>query len=107
MRGNHNAVIVLMKNRYSVLKKPLITEKSNIMKEELNQIAFAVDPRANKIEIKEAVTKLFNVKVLKVRTINMLGKRKRLGRSEGKKSDWKKAVVTLKEGERIDFFEGV
>jgi len=107
VRGNHNAVIVLMKNRYSVLKKPLITEKSNIMKEELNQIAFAVDPRANKIEIKEAVTKLFNVKVLKVRTINMLGKRKRLGRSEGKKSDWKKAVVTLKEGERIDFFEGV
>ena len=107
MRGNHNAVIVLMKNRYSVLKKPLITEKSNIMKEELNQIAFAVDPRANKIEIKEAVKKLFNVQVLKVRTINMLGKRKRLGRSEGKKSDWKKAVVTLKEGERIDFFEGV
>ena len=107
MRGNHNAVIVLMKNRYSVLKKPLITEKSNIMKEELNQIAFAVDPRANKIEIKEAVAKLFNVKVLKGRTLNRLGKRKRLGRSEGKKSDWKKAVVTLKEGERIDFFEGV
>ena len=107
MRGNHNAVIVLMKNRYSVLKKPLITEKSNIMKEELNQIAFAVDPRANKIEIKEAVKKLFNVQVLKVRTINMLGKKKRLGRSQGKKSDWKKAVVTLKEGERIDFFEGV
>ena len=96
-----------MKNRYSVLKKPLITEKSNLMKEELNQIAFAVDPRANKIEIKEAVKKLFNVKVLKVRTINMLGKKKRLGRSQGKKSDWKKAVVTLKEGERIDFFEGV
>jgi len=107
VRGNHNAVIVLMKNRYSVLKKPLITEKSNIMKEELNQIAFAVDPRANKIEIKEAVKKLFNVQVLKVRTINMLGKKKRLGRSQGKKSDWKKAVVTLKEGERIDFFEGV
>jgi large subunit ribosomal protein L23 len=77
------------------------------MKEELNQISFAVDPRANKIEIKEAVKKLINVHVLKVHTINMLGKRKRLGRSEGKKSDWKKAVVTLKEGERIDFFEGV
>jgi large subunit ribosomal protein L23 len=107
VRGNHNEVIVLMKNPYSVLKKPLITEKSNIMKEELNQISFAVDPRANKIEIKEAVKKLFNVHVLKVRTFNMLGKRKRLGRSEGKKSDWKKAIVTLKEGERIDFFEGV
>ena len=96
-----------MKNPYSVLKKPLITEKSNVMKEELNQIAFAVDPRANKIEIKEAVQKIFNVHVLKVRTFNLLGKRKRLGRSEGKKSDWKKAIVTLKEGERIDFFEGV
>jgi large subunit ribosomal protein L23 len=107
VRGNHNEVIVLMKNPYNILKKPLITEKSNVMKEELNQIAFAVDTRANKIEIKDAVKKLFNVHVLKVRTFNMLGKRKRLGRSEGKKSDWKKAIVTLKEGERIDFFEGV
>ena len=96
-----------MKDPYSVLKRPLITEKSNLMKDELNQIAFEVDRRANKIEIKEAVKKLFNVHVIKVRTFTMLGKRKRMGRSEGKKSDWKKAIVTLKEGERIDFFEGV
>ena len=96
-----------MKDPYSVLKRPLITEKSNLMKDELNQIAFEVDRRANKIEIKEAVKKLFNVHAIKVRTFNMLGKRKRMGRSEGKKSDWKKAIVTLKEGERIDFFEGV
>ena len=96
-----------MKDPYSVLKRPLITEKSNLMKDEFNQIAFEVDRRANKIEIKEAVKKLFNVHVIKVRTFNMLGKRKRMGRSEGKKSDWKKAIVTLKEGERIDFFEGV
>ena len=96
-----------MKDPYSVLRRPLITEKSNLMKEEFNQIAFEVDRRANKIEIKEAVKKLFNVHVVKVRTFTMLGKRKRVGRSEGRTSSWKKAIVTLKEGERIDFFEGV
>jgi large subunit ribosomal protein L23 len=96
-----------MKDPYSVLRRPLITEKSNLMKEEFNQIAFEVDRRANKIEIKEAVKKLFNVHVVKVRTFTMLGKRKRMGRTEGRTSNWKKAIVTLKEGERIDFFEGV
>ena len=96
-----------MKDSYSVLKRPLITEKSNLMKEELNQISFEVDRRANKIEIKEAVKKLFNVNVVKVRTFTMIGKRKRMGRTEGRTSNWKKAIVTLKEGERIDFFEGV
>jgi large subunit ribosomal protein L23 len=96
-----------MKDPYSVLRRPLITEKSNLMKEEFNQIAFEVDRRANKIEIKEAVKKLFNVHVVKVRTFTMLGKRKRVGRTEGRTSSWKKAIVTLKEGERIDFFEGV
>lgn len=96
-----------MKDSYHILKKPLITEKSNLMKEALNQIAFEVDKKANKIEIKEAVEKLFKVHVIKVHTINMLGKRKRLGRSQGKKPDWKKAIVTLKAGEQIDFFEGV
>ena len=96
-----------MKDPYSVLRRPLITEKSNLMKEEFNQIAFEVDRRANKIEIKEAVKKLFNVNVIKVRTFTVLGKRKRVGRTEGRTSSWKKAIVTLKEGERIDFFEGV
>lgn len=96
-----------MKDTYRILRKPLITEKSNQMKESLNQIAFEVDKRANKIEIKNAVVKLFNVHVIKVRTFMVLGKKKRVGKSLGKKSDWKKAVVTLKAGERIDFFEGV
>ncbi len=96
-----------MKDTYRILRKPLITEKSNQMKESLNQIAFEVDKRANKIEIKNAVVKLFNVHVIKVRTFMVLGKKKRMGKSLGKKSDWKKAVVTLKAGERIDFFEGV
>lgn len=96
-----------MKDTYRILRKPLITEKSNQMKESLNQIAFEVDKRANKIEIKNAVMKLFNVHVIKVRTFMVLGKKKRMGKSLGKKSDWKKAVVTLKAGERIDFFEGV
>ncbi len=96
-----------MKDTYSVLKKPLITEKGNLMKDELNQITFEVDRSANKIEIKAAVEKIFKVHVVKVHTINMRGKMKRLGRSQGKKPNWKKAIVTLKEGDNIDLFEGV
>lgn len=96
-----------MKDTYRILRRPLITEKSNDMKESLNQIAFEVDKRANKIEIKKAVMKLFNVQVVKVRTFTVLGKKKRVGRFQGRKADWKKAVVTLKAGDRIDFFEGV
>lgn len=96
-----------MKDTYSVLKKPLITEKGNLMKDELNQITFEVDRKANKIEIKEAVEKIFKVHVVKVHTINLRGKMKRLGRSQGKKPNWKKAIVTLKEGDNIDLFEGV
>lgn len=96
-----------MKDHYTVLNKPLLTEKSNLIKEELNQIVFEVNKKANKIEIKEAVEKLFKVNVIKVHTINMRGKRKRLGRSQGKRPNWKKAIVTLKEGDQVDFFEGV
>jgi large subunit ribosomal protein L23 len=96
-----------MKDHYSILKKPLITEKSNLMKDELNQIAFEVDKRANKIEIKQSIEKIFNVHVIKVHTLTMKGKKKRVGRSQGRRPDWKKAVITLKEGETIDFFEGV
>jgi len=96
-----------MKDTYRVLRRPLITEKSNEMKESLNQIAFEVDKRANKIEIKKAVMKIFNVHVVKVRTFTVLGKKKKVGKSQGRKPDWKKAVVTLKAGDRIDFFEGV
>lgn len=95
-----------MKDIYQVIKKPLITEKANILKEKDNKVAFVVDRTANKAEIKEAVEHLLKVKVLKVNVSNMTGKPRRLGRSIGKRPDWKKAVVTLKPGDRIDFFEG-
>jgi large subunit ribosomal protein L23 len=96
-----------MKEAHQIIKRPLITEKSTRQKEEGNQIAFVVDPKASKIEICQAVEKLFKVKVRRVHTMNLLGKRKRLGRFTGWKSDWKKAIVTLREGDRIEFFEGV
>jgi large subunit ribosomal protein L23 len=95
-----------MKDIYQVIKKPLITEKANILKEKDNKVAFVVDRTANKAEIKEAVERLLKVKVLKVNISNMKGKPRRLGRTIGKRPDWKKAVVTLKPGDRIDFFEG-
>jgi large subunit ribosomal protein L23 len=96
-----------MKEPHEIIKRPLITEKSTKQKEAGNQIAFVVDPKANKIEIRLAVEKLFKVKVQRVRTMNVLGKQKRMGRYLGWKSDWKKAIVTLREGDRIEFFEGV
>ena len=96
-----------MKEIYQIIRKPLITEKSNIQKDESNQLTFEVDRRANKKEIKDAVEKLFKVKVVQVCTANIRGKTKRLGRNIGKKRDWKKAIVTLREGNSIDFFEGV
>jgi large subunit ribosomal protein L23 len=92
---------------YLILKRPIITEKGTLQKEKHNKVTFEVNPKANKIELKEAVEKLFKVKVLSVRVMNMAGKKKRLGRNLGRRSDWKKAIVTLKEGERIDFFEGI
>ncbi len=96
-----------MKEAHQIIKRPLITEKSTRQKEESNQIAFVVDPKAGKIQIRQAVEKLFKVKVLSVRTMNVTGKKKRLGRFVGRKSDWKKAIVKLREGDRIEFFEGV
>jgi large subunit ribosomal protein L23 len=95
-----------MKEPQQIIKRPLITEKSTRQKEKGNQIAFVVDPRANKIQVRQAVEKLFKVKVKAVHTLNLKGKRKRMGRFFGWQSDWKKAIVTLKEGERIEFFEG-
>jgi len=95
-----------MKEPQQIIKRPLITEKSTRQKEKGNQIAFVVDPRANKIQVRQAVEKLFKVKVKAVHTLNLKGKRKRMGRFIGWRSDWKKAIVTLKEGERIEFFEG-
>jgi large subunit ribosomal protein L23 len=95
-----------MKDTQRVIRRPMITEKSTRQKEEGRQYVFEVDRDANKIEIQSAVEHLFKVKVLQVRTSNVLGKVKRLGRKYGKRPDWKKAIVTLKEGDRIDFFEG-
>jgi len=96
-----------MSEAAQVIIKPLITEKSTIQKEGENQVTFAVARRANKIEIGRAIEDIFKVKVTNVRTINMMGKKKRHGKKIGKKPDWKKAIVTLAPGERIDFFEGV
>ncbi|MDJ0781916.1 MAG: 50S ribosomal protein L23 [Desulfosarcinaceae bacterium] len=92
---------------YNIIKRPLVTEKTNIQKEDSNQVTFEVDTRANRIEIQRAIEQIFNVKVAKTRTVNVKGKVKRRGRILGKRKDWKKAIVTLMPGERIDFFEGV
>ncbi len=92
---------------YDMIIKPIITEKTTIQKDESGQVSFSVNPRANRIEIKRAIEKVFNVKVASVRTLNIKGKVKRRGRILGKRKDYKKAVVTLMPGERIDFFEGV
>lgn len=91
---------------YEVLKRPLITEKSNALREDDNQYAFEVASDANKVEIRQAVEEVFGVRVVGVRTINVRGKMKRFKRGYAKKPNWKKAVVTLREGDTIDFFEG-
>ena len=92
--------------QYEIIKRPLITEKTNIQKEIANQVTFEVDRRANRIEIKLAVETAFKVKVANIQTMQVKGKVKRRGRSVGKRRDWKKAIITLMPGERIDFFEG-
>ena len=91
---------------YDLIRRPVITEKSSIQKEQNNQVTFEVDPNANRIEIQRAVEKIFNVKVSDIRTMHVRGKIKRRGRILGKRRSWKKAVVTLMPGERIEFFEG-
>jgi len=92
---------------YSVIKEPHVAEKGNRQKERYNQITFKVEKRANKVEIRHAVETIFKTKVLHVKTMNMKGKKRRVGRKIGKKPDWKKAIVTLAPGENIEFFEGV
>ena len=96
-----------MKNIYEVLQGPLLTEKGTLLKEKDNKVLFKVSKNANKIEIKNAVESIFKVKVDCVTTMNYKGKKKRMGKYEGRRSDWKKAIVTLKEGEKLDFIEGV
>ena len=92
-------------NIYSVIKKPHVTEKTSLGSDTSNTVAIVVDKDANKIEIKQAVENLFKVKVAGVRTVTVAGKVKRSGKTFGKRSNWKKAYVTLQEGQSIDFFE--
>ncbi len=92
-------------NIYSIIKKPHVTEKTSLGTSASNTITLVVDRISNKIEIKKAVESLFKVDVTSVRTVNVAGKVKRSGRSYGKRQNWKKAYITLKEGQTVDFFE--
>ena len=96
-------------NANQIIRRPLVTEKSTGMREHgQNIMAFEVDSKANKIQVKSAVEELFKVKVQEVRLFNVRGKMKRMGRYEGKRRDWRKAYVRLKAGEKApDFIEGV
>ncbi|MGD8399366.1 MAG: 50S ribosomal protein L23 [Bacillota bacterium] len=94
-----------MEARY-LIKKPLVTEKSTKLMEE-NKYCFLVDPKANKTQIRQAVEEIFQVKVKAVNTMNVLGKMKKMGRYEGRRPSWKRAIVTLEPGCRIEYFEGL
>jgi len=93
-------------NRFEIIKRPLDTEKLDRMRDRENKFAFEIDMKANKTEVKQAIEQLFKVKVLDVKTAIVRGKFRRLGRTEGQRPNWKKAIVTLKEGDAIQLFEG-
>jgi len=93
-------------NHYDIVLRPIVTEKSSLAKETGNQYVFEVARDANKIEIAKAVERLFKVKVLTVRVMNMEGKKRRLGKFAGKRSDWRKAIVKIGPKDKISFFEG-
>ncbi len=95
-----------MKSPFSLIRNPYLTEKVMFLKEAQNKVVFKVAPDCNKIEVKKAIEEIFKVKVLNVRTINVKGKTKRLGVHQGKRADWKKAIVMLQPGETIEYFEG-
>ena len=96
----------MMRNEYQLLIRPLVTEKNMQLHENENKVFIEVAPDANRIEVKRAVEKVFNVKVEKVNILNQNGKRVRFKMQMGKRKDWKKAIVTLKEGEKVDYLEG-
>ncbi len=96
-----------MKDYTQIIQRPIVTEKGTMLRQESNQIVFAVRKDANKIEIKKAVEELFNVHVEDVKTMNINGKSKRWGMHNYRRSDWKKAIVKLKAGESVEFYEGV
>ena len=94
-------------NVHDVIRRPLVTEKSTVARETANVIALAVDARASKYDVQRAVETLFDVKVLSVRTMRMAPKLRRVGKGQGRKPEWKKALVKLAEGQTIEFFEGM
>ena len=96
-----------MNDPYGIIHRPVVTEKSLTQNSERNKVSFLVDYTANKQEIRAAVERIFAVKVIEVNTIYLKGKRKRTRMREGKRPDQKKAVVTLREGDKIEFFEGL
>lgn len=91
---------------YDIIRVPRITEKGARLKEKNNVLTFEVKLNANKVQVKKAVEGIFKVKVLDVTTVKNAGKKKRIGQRLGRRSDWKKAYVTLKPGEKIEIFEG-
>lgn len=93
--------------KYDTIIRPVISEKATLQKENINQVTFEVNSKANRIEIKNAIENIFNVGVEKVNTIHVKGKIKQRGKIIGKRKDWKKAVIKLKPGSKIEFFEGV
>jgi large subunit ribosomal protein L23 len=96
-----------MKAYHYLIKGPIITEKTHTQRELANKLTFRVNIKANKIEIRKAIEDVFKVKVLGVNTVRVRGKQKRLGRTQGYRPDWKKAIVTLAPGEKIAGFEGL
>ena len=90
---------------YDILLRPLLTEKITGLRENANRVAFAVRPDANRIEIKQAVELALKVKVKSVNVMNVLGKKKRQGRFVGRRASWKKAIITLHEGEKVELYE--
>ena len=94
-------------NLHDVIRRPLVTEKSTVARETGNLVTLAVDPRASKYDVQRAVEMLFDVKVLSVRTMRMAPKLRRVGKNQGRKPEWKKALVRLAEGQSIEFFEGM
>jgi large subunit ribosomal protein L23 len=97
----------MKRDPHQILIRPLLTEKVTGLREQFNKIGFLVDRSANKIEVQQAAEEILKVKVEKVHIINVKGKRKRLGRHEGRRPNVKKAILTLRQGEKVDLFEGV
>jgi len=96
-----------MRDARQIIIRPIVTEKTTVLRENSNQYAFRVIPSASKRQIASALEELFDVHVTDVRTMRMQGKKKRLGKNLGRRPSWKKAIVTLSEGDTVDFFEGV